>query len=32
VWGIVGFFAPLIGLLAVLLLPRIEDEPAEAAS
>jgi high-affinity K+ transport system ATPase subunit B len=28
VWGIVGFFAPLIGLLAVALLPRIKEEAA----
>jgi hypothetical protein len=26
VWGIVGFFAPLIGLLAVALLPRTKEE------
>jgi high-affinity K+ transport system ATPase subunit B len=31
VWGTVGFFMPLIGLLFVLFLPRIRDE-AEAAS
>jgi high-affinity K+ transport system ATPase subunit B len=31
VWGIVGFFMPLVGLLFVLLLPRIRDE-AEAAA
>ena len=30
VWGVVGFVAPLVGLLFVLLLPRIE--PAEEAS
>ena len=28
VWGVVGFFAPLVGLLFVLLLRRIRDEPA----
>jgi high-affinity K+ transport system ATPase subunit B len=31
VWGVVGFFMPLIGLLFVLFLPRIRDE-AEAVS
>jgi len=30
VWGVVGFLAPLVGLLFVLLLPRIE--PAEEPS